>query len=63
MATPIRNLKDEVRVSPLGIHLDSNQAKFRVRLQDLEASGVIREAAEKVERWIGRRRRQKEKEG
>jgi hypothetical protein len=51
-ATPIRNLEVEVGVPPLGIHLDSIQAQFRVRLEESEAAGVIRKAVEKVERWI-----------
>jgi hypothetical protein len=50
-ATPIRNLEVEVGVPPLGIHQDSIQAQFRVRLEESEAAGVIREAGEKVERW------------
>jgi hypothetical protein len=45
-------LKVEVRVPLLGIHLDSIQARFRVRLEESEAAGVIREAVEKVEGWI-----------
>ncbi len=52
-ATPIRNLEVEVGVPPLGIHLDSIQAQFRVRLEESEAAGAIREAVRKVERWIG----------
>jgi hypothetical protein len=52
-ATPIRNLEVEVGVPPLGIHLDSIQARFRVRLEKSEAAWVIREAVEKVVRWIG----------
>jgi hypothetical protein len=52
-ATPIRNLEVEVGVPPLGIHLDSIQARFRVRLEESEAAGAIREAVQKVERWIG----------
>jgi hypothetical protein len=52
-ATPIRKLEVEVGVLPLGIQLDSIQARFRVRLEESEAAGAIREAVEKVERWIG----------
>ncbi len=52
-ATPIRNLEVEVGVPPLGIHLDSIQARLRVRLEESEAAGAIREAVQKVERWIG----------
>jgi hypothetical protein len=52
-ATPIINLEVEVGVPPLGIHLDSIQARFRVRLEESEAAGAIREAVQKVERWIG----------
>jgi hypothetical protein len=51
-ATPIRNLKLEVGVPYLGIHLDSIQAQFRVRLEESVVAGVIGEAVEKVERWI-----------
>ncbi len=32
-ATPIRNLEVEIRVLLLGIHLDSIQGRFRVRLE------------------------------
>jgi hypothetical protein len=49
-ATPIRNLEDEVEVPLLQFHLDSIQAQFRVRLEELEVAGTIREA---VEKWIG----------
>ncbi len=52
-ATPIRNLEVEVGVPPLGIHLDSIEARFKVQLEKSEAAGVIREAVEKVERWTG----------
>jgi hypothetical protein len=52
-ATPTRNLEVEVGVPPLGIDLDSIQARFRVRLEESEAAGAIREAVQKVERWIG----------
>ncbi len=51
-ARPIRNLEVEVGVPPLAIHLDSLQAQFRVRLEESEAAGVIKEAVEKVERWL-----------
>ncbi len=44
----------EVGVPPLGIHLDSIQARFKVRLEESEAAGAIREAGQKVERWIRR---------
>jgi hypothetical protein len=47
-ATPIRNLEVEVGVPPLGIHLDSLQARFRFRLEGSEVQGVIREAVERV---------------
>jgi hypothetical protein len=57
-ATPIRNMEVEVRVLPLGIHLDSIQAHFRVWLEDSEAAGVIMEVVEKVERWTGGAERQ-----
>ncbi len=40
-------------VPPLGIHLDSIQARIKVRLEESEAAGAIREAVQKVERWIG----------
>ncbi len=43
----------EVRVPPLGIHLDSIQAQFRVRLEESEVAGIIKEAVEKVEKSIG----------
>jgi hypothetical protein len=49
-STPIRNLEVEVGVPPLGIHLDSIQARFRVKLEESEAVVVIREAVEKVAR-------------
>jgi hypothetical protein len=69
-ATPIRNLEVEVGVPPLGIHLDSIQAQFRVKLEESEAVGVISEAVEKVVRWIGgagehavRRRRRRARRG
>jgi hypothetical protein len=52
-ATPIRSFEVELGVPPLGIHLDSIQARFRVRLEESEAVGVIREAIEKVERLTG----------
>jgi hypothetical protein len=63
-ATPIRNLEVEVGVPPLGIHLDSLQARFRVRLEGSEVAGVIKNAVEKVARWLtvteeGRRRRRR----
>ncbi len=51
-ATPIRNLEVEVGVPPLGIHLDRIQARFRVILEESEAAGAIREAVQKVKRWI-----------
>ncbi len=57
-ATPIRNLEVEVGVPPLGIHLDSIQAQFRVRLGESGAAGVIREAVG----W-GTGHWEKEKEG
>ncbi len=43
----------EVGVLPLGIHLDSLQARFWVRLEELEEAGVISEAFGKAERWLG----------
>jgi hypothetical protein len=46
-------LEVEVGVPPFGIHLDSIQARFRVRLEESEAAGAIREAVQKVETWIG----------
>ncbi len=49
-ATLIRNLEVEVRVPSLGIHLDSIQARFRVRAEESEVAGVIKEAVEEVER-------------
>ncbi len=52
-ATPIRNLEVEVGVPPLGIHLDSLQARFRVRLEESEVAQAIREAVGKVERHLG----------
>jgi hypothetical protein len=52
-STPIRNLEVEVGVPPLGIHLESIQEQFRVRLEESKAAGAIREAVQKVERWIG----------
>jgi hypothetical protein len=52
-AIPIKNLEVEVGVPLLGIHLDSIQAQFRVRLEESEVAWTIREAVEKVERWIG----------
>jgi hypothetical protein len=52
-ATPIRNLEVEVGVPLLGIHLDSIQARFRVKLEESKAVGVIREAVEKVVRCKG----------
>ncbi len=52
-ATPTRNFEVEVRAPPLVIHLDSIQARFRVKLEESEAVWVIREAVEKVVRWIG----------
>jgi hypothetical protein len=63
-ATPIRNLEVEVRVPPLGIHLDSLKAQFRVKLEESEVAGMIREAVGKVEKHLdvgqggsGRRKR------
>ncbi len=47
-ATPIRNLEVEVGVPPLGIHLDSIQAQFKVWIEESKAAGAIREAVEKV---------------
>jgi hypothetical protein len=52
-ATPIRNLEVEIGVPPLGIHLDSLQARFRVRLEESEVAQAIREAVGKVERQLG----------
>jgi hypothetical protein len=46
-------LETEVGVPPLGIHLDSIQAQFRVRLEESDVAEKIREAIENVERWIG----------
>jgi hypothetical protein len=46
-------LEVEVGVPQLGIYLDSIQGHFRVRLEESEAAGAIREAIQKVERWIG----------
>ncbi len=40
-------------IPPLGIHLDSLQARFRIRLEESEVAGVIREAVRKVERCLG----------
>jgi hypothetical protein len=52
-ATPIRNLEVEVEVPPLGIYLDSLQARFRIKLEESDVAGVIREAVGKVERCLG----------
>jgi hypothetical protein len=52
-ATPIQNLESEVGVPPIGICLGSVRARFRVRLEESEAAGVISETVEKVEWWIG----------
>jgi hypothetical protein len=52
-ATPIRILEVEVGVPLLGIHLDSIQAQFRVKLEESEAIGVISTAVEKVVEWLG----------
>ncbi len=49
----MRNLEVEVRVLLLEAHLDSIQAKFRVRLEESEAAEAMEEDVEKVERWIG----------
>jgi hypothetical protein len=72
-ATPIRNLEVEVGVPLLGIHLDSLQAQFRMKLEESEVEGVIREAVGKVKKYLGieqggtvrrrRRRRQGAQEG
>jgi hypothetical protein len=45
-ATPIRNLEVEVGVPPLGIHLNSIQARFRVGVEESYAAGAIREAVQ-----------------
>jgi hypothetical protein len=52
-ATPISNLEVEDGVPPLGIHLDSLQARFKMKLEESEVAGVIREAVGKVERCLG----------
>jgi hypothetical protein len=41
-------LEVEVGVPPIGIHLDSLQAQFRLRLNGSEVQKAIREAVEKV---------------
>ncbi len=52
-ATPIRNLEAEVGVPPLGIYLDSLQARFRLRLEESEVQEVIREAVESMRQTLG----------
>jgi hypothetical protein len=52
-ATPIRNSEIEVGVPPLRIHLDSLQARFRVKLEESEVAGAIMEAVGKVDRHLG----------
>jgi hypothetical protein len=49
-ATPIRNLEVEIRVTRLGIHLDSLQAQFRVRFEKSEIVKAIKEALGWVEK-------------
>jgi hypothetical protein len=41
--TPISNLEVEVGVPPLGTHVESNQAQFRVWLELSEVVRIIRE--------------------
>ncbi len=48
-----QNLEVEVGVPLLVIHLDSIQAQFRVWLEESKEAGAIREAVQKVEKWIG----------
>ncbi len=43
----------EVGVPPINSHLVSIQAQVRVKLEESEAVGVIREAVEKLVRWTG----------
>jgi hypothetical protein len=68
-ATPIRNLEVEVGVPPLGVHLDSLQARFRATLEESEVAGVNKEAVGKVERCLAMeqegnvRRRRRRRQG
>jgi hypothetical protein len=50
----IRNLEAEVGVPPLGIHLDSLQARFRVRLEESGVQEVIWLAVERVRQTLDR---------
>jgi hypothetical protein len=42
-----------VGVPPLGIHIDSLQAQWKVKVEESEVSGTIREAVGNVERHLG----------
>ncbi len=48
-ATFIRNMEEEVGVRPLETYLDRIQAQFRVRLEESETAGVIRDTKQMVE--------------